>query len=55
MFNYIENLTIFKFWLIFLFVERDGFIIKLEVAKVIRQHTFSLHNLISYTISFEIK
>ena len=36
----------------------DGFVVKLEEAKVIRQHMlffFPLYNLISYIIIFEIK
>ena len=38
--NYIENLTILKFWWFFLFVERSGFVIKLIAAKVTHQRLF---------------
>ena len=41
-FNYIENLTISKFWLIFLLVEGGEFVVKLIEAKVIHQHMFIL-------------
>ena len=45
-FNYIENLTIFKFWLFFHFLKGGGFDVKLLAAKVIRQHMFF------FTLSF---
>ena len=50
-FNYRENMTIFKFWWIFLFLEGGRFVVKLVTAKVIRQHVFF------FTLSyfFEIK
>ena len=40
--KYIENLTIFQFGRIFLFLEGggDGCLVKLVAAKVIRQHMF---------------
>ena len=44
--NYIENLTIFKVWLFFLFVKDGGFDVKLLAAKVIRHHMFF------FTLSF---
>ena len=49
-FHYNENLTIFKFWWIFLFVKGGGggFVIKLVAAnflKVIRQYSFSYNYL----------
>ena len=36
----ITEMTIFKFWWIFLFLEGGRFVVKLVTAKVIRQHMF---------------
>ena len=42
-FNERDNLTIFKFCWIFLFLEGGGFVAKLVAVKVIRQHMFFLY------------
>ena len=55
MFEYPKTLIIMKVLVNFSLREGGGFVVKLVAAKVIRQHLFSLHYLISSIKLFERK